>query len=191
MNLLRHVVCAAFALSAVSTASAAVLVFDSSKGTWSNQVANDYGEYNTYQQDGFMVQTTEGDHTDSTVTLNFHDQCCNRNNDIRLRLSFGGERFDFLSFKVNQNTGVPLQFLSSENDSWSLTGGDGTTANINMLGATWIDFWLDASATYQYADLDDFVVRAAEPAQVPEPGSLALIGLALAGLVGVRRRSRT
>jgi fibronectin-binding autotransporter adhesin len=101
------------------------------------------------------------------------------------------------SVTLGGNLGITLGFTPVEDSLFFVLLNDGTDAVtgtlsglsqgdiFNMAGATWMISYEGDSATNSFTGGNDVVLQA-----VPEPSVVALIGVAAAGLVGVRRRSR-
>jgi len=116
--------------------------------------------------------------------------------DIYLDFVWGGSDAWFISdtdtFNAGYNDGNGLVTLFSE----SLDGFDGyhslsfgALSGANNNSDLEIRFWIDADGNGDKGYLDDVVVRGTA-ASVPEPGSLALLGLGLAGLGLSRRKTK-
>lgn len=177
----RTLVCTgALALSA-SVASAALLTFDGV----SSAIAP-LGSPLTYSEDGFIFTfstctsctTHYGDGTINTATLNWHD---------------GGANPIGMSVTLTRDDGGLLDLLGFDALVFDPLGFGGTTANgvSFSTGAFSQDFLGVNSVVFLTAgtvQLDNVEVR--NGGTVPEPGSIALLGLGLAGLASTRRRKQ-
>lgn len=187
MKLFSLVSASALVLAAfTSAASAAPVVMDFTGGSIVLADTSGNGVWDTYTQNGYTVAVKDaaGDHTDAANALYMHNGCCNANDNVEVRMTFTGGAFDFLSADVTS--------LSGSFDYVTSTGMSGSVASAglwstNLANITWIDFVIDSTRGNRVAVLDNLTTQAASA--VPEPGSLALIGLALAGL-GVSRKAK-
>jgi hypothetical protein len=80
--------------------------------------------------------------------------------------------------------------LSAANQWQTFTVNLGTIAGANPTGATWqLNFQLNSWQWNGPGNTDTLTVDNIVLTNVPEPGSLALIGLGMAGLIMIRRRN--
>lgn len=103
-----------------------------------------------------------------------------------------------ISVKFNQGVTAfsfdTTSLFSTGAGSVVLSNGQSFAFNYNMGSYTFLGFTSDTSITgytvnADYTVLDDVRLGAADsPASVPEPGSLALIGLGILGFLGARRK---
>jgi hypothetical protein len=166
-----------------------------------------------YDEDGYRVSYTDGgiaigDYYDvANDVMHTHWAPLNRYGTTEVRVArMDGAAFDLNAFGLTSNTqlsgrpatGDEQVYIHASTDgvhesySVMLPPDDwgGTIANI-ALGAEFDHikaFWFTAANDTDCFGIDNLVVEAS-PGQIPEPGSLALIAVALAGLALRRRKS--
>ncbi|MEZ6008376.1 MAG: PEP-CTERM sorting domain-containing protein [Planctomycetota bacterium] len=122
--------------------------------------------------------------TSAYVDYHDHDNTNTVNGSyIEMRLTDGGS-FTFTSadvFAQPLGTGAVATIYSSNGDVWTSTGtASATNIIFNWSNVTWVRFQSDYDISFDNIEFS----------AVPEPGTLALLGLGLAGAAARRRRRR-
>jgi hypothetical protein len=197
-NKLKKNYFAAFLLASLLSVSASATVIDfestGSPGTYNTlDYAIDGFRFST-NMDNIDISSTSGysgsgpAHSGNYVALNNHGFAGNLTREDGATFSFQSlwvrNWYDAGSVRTGTVTGflngVEVGRVSGESSgTWNQIVGN--FSQIDRLNFDFGNFFL----------VDDFTLNAAEaPAGVPEPGSLALLGLGLAGLLASKKRSR-
>jgi len=205
-NLMSKLVGALLAFGLSLSAHAAVITFTG--GTIS-----DGGR--VYEEAGFRVQAIGGDATfgdyygsgNNVVHLHWLDGCCGTVTKLVIS-KIDGTSFDLNYFDLTSNTntgGAPADgsektYIHASSDGISddysqlLPPEDwGFPASSIYLGSQFDNvkaFWFTQTSGVDCFGMDSFYIDQAAPSKVPEPGTLALMGLALAGMGGIKRRRK-
>jgi len=192
------------ALGFLATAQAAVITFDG--GVVS-------GGGTTYEEDGFRIETiggvaSYGDYYgvgNNVIHAHWQDGCCGTITKIVVTKT-DGEAFDLNYFVLTSNTNTGGWLADGSEKTYIHASSDGVTDDYSQLlpsedwgfpatqiflGAQFDNvkaFWFTQESGVDCFGMDSFYINEAAPTTVPEPGSIALTVLALAGLVFARRR---
>lgn len=190
MKKLLSLLIATSTLGMINAAHAAPIVLDLTSGT-SSTLNNFYAE-DTYDEDGFRLQMRAGDHFDIGFIgdLGFHNGPLNPDNTL-WRLTFGGNAFSLTDVVISgfENGGNQL-ILTGSNAAVQVLTAIGNNSVIGMGKVTWVEFNIGPDGGVEALGLNQINVDN-DPVGAPEPVSLSLLGLGLAGVASQRRRKQS
>jgi len=136
----------------------------------------------SYSESGFNFQCS-GNHTDSYNQLWFHDGGANPG-DTAVEMTFGGNMFSLMSMDIAY---VYNDLTITDNLGRMIFFASGTNGAFNI-GLTNITSAIFSTAGDSGAILDNLMVDNS-PSAVPEPTTVALLGLGLLGFAASRRKA--
>lgn len=173
-----------------STAQAAPITLDLTSGVHAN--LNGSVVFDTYTEDGFRLRMVRaGDHYDPSFLgdIGVHNGFSNADN-VSWVLDFFGASFSLANINIaGYADGAASLTLTGSNGATQVLSGLDTLAVAGMANVTSVVFNIDQDGGTQGVGISEIIVDNAPTAQVPLPGSLALLGLGLS-VFGLARRRR-
>ncbi|XLZ69266.1 PEP-CTERM sorting domain-containing protein [Massilia sp. SR12] len=186
---MKKLACLAALALCFSTAHAAPITLDMTSGVHAN--LNGSVVYDTYTEDGFRLRMVRaGDHYDPNFIgdIGIHNGFSNPN-DVSWVLDFFGASFSLLNINIAGFVdGAASLTLTGSNGASQVLSGVGSLVVAGMGNVSSVVFNIDQDGGIQGVGISEINVDNAPAAQVPLPGSLALLGFGLSALRLARRR---
>lgn len=172
---------------ASGAATAVPVTIDFATGSGDNTV--------TYDEDGFRVRAQPGDHFENQNQgpyFSWHDSSANSAPNI-IRVDYAdGSSSPFAVLEVDL-IDVPAGtggIVFRDSLGATVVGTAPGTLALNFFNTTFLEFQVVNTGTNDWPVSVDNLDLDTQPLSVPEPTTLALLGLCLAGLAGMRGRKQ-